>query len=103
MRPDPTRLLEAAGITTPLIGFYDVSDPKPFGPFCKPKRCVFSGYENWLKGESICISGKDFSCRGGGYWIGSVEFETRKNMARGLNEREGFKSSNKQQKSIKWA
>ena len=51
MKPDPTKLLEIAGIKTPLIGFYDVSDPKPFEPFAKPKRCYFSSYENWLKGD----------------------------------------------------
>jgi hypothetical protein len=95
MKPDPTKLLEIAGIKTPLIGFYDVSDPKPFEPFCTPKRCIFSCYENWAKGESICISEGNCSCRGGGYWIGGVEFTTRDNFAKGLNEREGFKSSHK--------
>jgi hypothetical protein len=93
MKPDPTKLLEIADIKFPLIGFYDVPDPKPFEPFCTPKRCIFSCYENWAKGESICISEGKCSCRGGGYWIGGVEFTTRDNFAKGLNEREGFKSS----------
>jgi hypothetical protein len=82
-----------AGIETPLVGFYDVPDPKPFEPFCTPKRCIFSCYENWAQGESICISEGSCSCRGGGYWIGGVEFATRDDFAKGLNEREGFKSS----------
>jgi hypothetical protein len=94
MRPDPTHLLEMAGIETPLVGFYDVPDPKPFEPFCTPKRCIFSCYENWAKGESIRISEGNCSCRGGGYWIGGVEFATRDDFAKRLNEREGFKSSN---------
>ena len=93
MKPDPTKLLEIAGIKTPLIGFYDVSDPKPFEPFAKPKRCYFSSYENWLKGDSVCISTNESSCRGGGYWVGGVEFTTRENFAKALNQREGFKSS----------
>jgi hypothetical protein len=93
MNPDPTNLLEIAGIRTPLIGFYDVPDPKPFAPFAKPERCFFSCYENWLKGESICISENDSSCRGGGYWVGGVEFASRDDFARALNQREGFKSS----------
>ena len=93
MRPDPKDLLEIADIKIPLIGFYDVPDPKPFEPFARPKRCFFSCYENWLKGESICISENDSSCRGGGYWIGGVEFTSRDNFAKLLNEREGFKSS----------
>jgi Uncharacterised ArCR, COG2043 len=95
MIPDPTNLLEIAGIETPLIGFYDVPDPKPFEPFAKPKRCFFSCYENWLKGESTCVSKNDSSCRGGGYWVGGVEFTSRDNFAKGLNDREGFKSSSK--------
>ena len=33
MIPNPTNLIEKAGIRTPLIGFYDVSDTKPFEPF----------------------------------------------------------------------
>jgi len=95
MRPDPTNLLEISGIEIPLIGFYDVPDPKPFEPIARPKRCFFSAYENWLKGESICISVNDSSCRGGGYWVGGVEFTTRDNFAKVLTEREGFKSTQK--------
>lgn len=93
MKPDPTKLLEIAGIKTPLIGFYDVPDPKPFEPFAKPKRCYFSSYENLLKVESVCISTNESGCRGGGYWVGGVEFTTRENFATVLNQREGFKSS----------
>jgi len=93
MKPDPTKLLEIAGIKTPLIGYYDVSDPKPYEPFAKPKRCYFSCYENWLKGDSVCISTNESSCRGGGYWVGGVEFTIRENFAKVLNQREGFKSS----------
>ena len=104
IRPDPTNLLELAGIKTPLIGFYDVPDPKPFEPFAKPKRCFFSAYENWLKGESICISEGTSSCQGGGYWVGGVvpswavksagtDCAPRDNFAKSLNQREGFKLS----------
>ncbi len=102
--PDPIILLEMAGIKTPLIGFYDVSDPKPFEPFGIPKRCFLSFYENWAEGESICISVGNSSCQGGGYWIGGVvpgwvvksagpDSEPREVFAKGLNQREGFKSS----------
>lgn len=89
MKPDPTKLLEVAGIETPLIGFYDVPDARPFAPFARPSRCFFSCYENWLRGESICISEKDASCRGGGYWVAGVEFTSRDNLAKVLTEREG--------------
>lgn len=93
MNPDPTRLLEATGIETPPIGFYDVSDPTPFEPFAEPKRCQFACYGNWLSGESVRIARGEAICRGGGYWVGGVEFTTREDFARTLNQREGFKSS----------
>ena len=93
MIPDPSNLLEIAGIKSPLIGFYDVSDPKPFEPFTEPTRCFFSCYEDWLKGKSTCISEDNAKCRGGGYWIGGVEFTSRENFADNLNQKEGFKSS----------
>ncbi len=108
LNPNPTNLLEHAGIKTPLIGFYDVPDKEPFGPFVKPKRCFFSAYENWLNGESICISTEDpdytATCQGGGYWVGNIlpqwavknsnkEHPARENFAEGLNQREGFKYS----------
>jgi len=108
MKPDPTKLLEIVGIKIPLIGFYDVPDPKPFEPFVRPERCIFSAYENWLKDEIICISKDDpnyrATCQGGGYWIGNVwpqwvvknstsELNPHQNFAKGLNQREGFKSS----------
>ena len=94
MRPDPSNLLEIAGIQTPAVGFYDVPDPKPFEPFCTPKRCIFACYEHWAKGESTCLSQGSCGCRGGSYWIGGAEFTTQESFAKGLNEREGFKSSN---------
>ena len=103
MKPDSTKLVEIAGITTPLIGFYDVADPRPYEPFAKPKRCFFSSYENWLRGESICILANESACQGGGYWIGGVmpawavksagtDCTPRETFARSLNRREGFKS-----------
>ncbi len=93
MIPDPANLLAIAGIRNPLVGFYDVPDPRPFEPFARPERCLFSCYENWLKGESVCVSESNCGCRGGGYWVGGVAFAARDDFARSLNEREGFKSS----------
>ena len=55
MDPDPTRLLEAAGIETPPIGFYEVSDPTPFEPLAEPTRCQFACYKDSL-GERACAS-----------------------------------------------
>ncbi|MCK5068191.1 MAG: DUF169 domain-containing protein [Bacteroidales bacterium] len=95
MVPNPHELLDIAGITTPLIGFYDVPDIKPFEPFSKPKRCFFSSYADWLKGYSTSVTAGESSCRGGGYWVGGVEFASREDFAHGLNNREGFKSTDR--------
>jgi hypothetical protein len=92
MTPNPTQLLDIAGIETPLIGFYDVPDSKPFTPCITPEHCIFSCYENWLKGERICLSANDAFCRGGMYWICGVEFASRDSFANNLNQREGFKA-----------
>jgi len=106
MVPNPKELLEIAGIKTPLIGFYDVKDTKPFEPLSKPRGCYFSSYKHWLKGESICISINEPSCPGGGYWVGGVvppwAIKTAGTddmpievFAKSLNQREGFKASDK--------
>ena len=108
MNPNPKELLAFANIKTPLIGFYDVPKKEAFEPFTKAKRCFFSAYKNWLNGESICISTEDTehraTCQGGGYWVGNIlpqwvikksntESEALENFGKGLNQREGFKSS----------
>ena len=93
MEPDPRVLLEIAGIETPLIGFYDVTDPAPFEPLVESTGCVFAHYSDWLQGRSLCLSEGSCRCRGGSYWIGGVESAARDSFASGLNEREGFKAS----------
>ncbi len=93
MTSDTTDLLETAVIKTPLVGFYDVPDPKPLEPFARPKHCFFSCYDNWLKGESICPSKNNPTCNGGGYWVSGVEFTSLDDLADRLTQREGFKSS----------
>ena len=104
MQPNPNNLLRISGIKNPLIGFYDVADPSPFEPFGTPERCFYSAYENWLKGESICVSEGEASCQGGGYWVGGVmppwavksagaDGDPLESFAKSLNQREGFKSS----------
>lgn len=93
MQPNTDNLLRIAGITTPLIGFYDVPDTKPFEPFAKPKHCIFSCYENWLKGESVLVSEENFSCMGAGYWLCGVESWSRDKFVKFLAEKEGLKSS----------
>jgi hypothetical protein len=96
MKVSPNNLLNIAGITIPLIGYYDTPDINPFKPFTKPKDCIFSCYENWLKGESIVLSEDNvgsISCPGAGYWSCGVESVPRTEVAYYLGEIEGLKSS----------
>ncbi len=96
MQPDTENLLETAGITTPLIGFYDIPDKKPFEPFAKPEYCIFSCYNNWLNGESTCFSEENvgsIGCMGAGYWLCNVASSPREEVAKFLAGQEGLKSS----------
>ncbi len=93
LQPNPDKLVEIAGISMPLIGFYDAPDARFFEPFAKPKHCIFSCYENWLKGESVIISEENFSCMGAGYWLCGVESLPRDKFVRFLAEKEGLKYS----------
>jgi hypothetical protein len=93
MQPDAKSLLEIAGITTPLIGFYDTPDIEAFEPLTEPDHCVFSCYENWLAGESVLFSDDQFQCLGSGYWFCGVESIPRENFVRFLVGKEGLKSS----------
>ncbi len=67
MHANADNLLQIAGITVPLIGFYDAPDTKPFEPFVNPKQCFFSAYNNWQQGESVLVSKEQFQCPGAGY------------------------------------
>ena len=93
MLPNSEYLLSCLNLKTPVIGFYDVDDFSAFEPIAKTQRCMFAAYENWQKGESVCLSKGNNACRGGGYWIGAQEFTTRSDFANMLYEREGFKST----------
>jgi hypothetical protein len=96
MQPSPDNLCEVIGMMPPLIGFYDVPDKKPFEPFATPKNCVFSCYEQWIKGESTCISEENcgsIGCPGAGYWLCGVESVPRTDVAYFLAGQEGLKAS----------
>ena len=103
--PNPDKLIELSGIETRLIGFYDVNDIKPFEPFTESERCFFASYPEWQMGYSTKISLGNASCQGGGYWIGGIppawavksagNLSVIESFAHKLNQREGFKSSDK--------
>jgi len=97
MQPDSTSLLNIAGITIPLIGFYDTPDPAPFKPLVEPepgKRvCIFSFYDSWLKGDTLRITRDNPGCGGAGYWLCAKETRSRDEFVKFLVDGEGLKSS----------
>ncbi len=96
MRPNPAGLLKIAGITDPLIGFYDTPDKKPFEPFKDVKFCIFSCYQGWIRGESTCLTEQAvgaIGCPGAGYWNCNVATMPGEDVAHYLAVQEGLKAS----------
>lgn len=93
MHPHPTYLLDAAGITTPLIGVYTVHDPSPFLPFTDSGHCIFSCYDEWKLGKSLVIDRNRLTCRGAGYWLFGIESRSRESFVDFLYGKEGLKCS----------
>ncbi len=97
MQPDPANLIGKLGLATPLLGFYVAPDPSPFEPLTAPgggkQQCVFSFYENWLKGETLHLTRENFGCRGAGmHWFG-LRHRSREEFVKFLVDFEGLKSS----------
>ncbi len=97
MPPDPVNLLEIAGVTTPLIGFYDAPDPASFAPLVEPKpgrhACVFAFYKEWLKGKTLHITADNSGCGGCGYWLFGKASRSREEFIKFLVDEEGLKAS----------
>jgi hypothetical protein len=97
MQPNPTRLLEKAGLTTPLIGFYDAPDPEPFAPLVGPaegkRACVFCFYKQWLEGKTLHLTRDNYGCRGAARALWNVQTRSREEFIRFLVDDEGLKAS----------
>jgi hypothetical protein len=97
MVPDPTYLIEKAGLETPLIGFYDAPDPEPFGPIRSPPQgkwaCVFMYYKRWLKGKTLHLTKDNYGCGGVGSYLFDVQTRTRDEYIDFLYGTEGLKAS----------
>ncbi len=97
MRPDPSRLLEIAGIELPLIGFYDAPDPDAFAPLVAPEPtgpgCAFAFYPDWLRGATLHLTPRQYGCGGAARsWCG-VEGGRVDDLVRFLVDEEGLKAS----------
>ena len=59
-------LMEKAGVSIPLVGFYDTPDPSAFEPTIKPIEgrwaCLFMFYKNWLKGKTLHLTKENYGC-----------------------------------------
>lgn len=97
MKPDPTRLLAAAGIETPLIGFYDAPESAAFAPLVEPAKgtraCVFEFYPQWLKGVTLHLSKDNFGCFGAGRSLCGAATRSDDDLVAFLVEKEGLKTS----------
>lgn len=96
MQPNPTNLLSTLEISNPLTGFYDTPDQHIFKPFTAVGPCIFSSYQDWMKGKSIILSeqnSKGIECPGAGYWNCNVASVPREHVAHFLAVEEGLKAS----------
>ncbi len=97
MQPDPTTLLARIGITTPPIGFYDAPDASAFEPLVRVKAgetpCIFSFYNDWLRGRTLHLTREAFGCRGAGSWLFGVATRSPEAMVSFLVDEEGLKCS----------
>jgi hypothetical protein len=97
MRPDPSKLIEIAGISAPLIGLYDAPDPGPFEPVVRPKEgaqvCLFSFYRAWLDGRTAHLRADSFGCGGCGNQFFDVQTRSHEEFIDFLYGREGLKAS----------
>lgn len=95
--PDPTTLLNKAGIHHPIIGVYDAPDPAPFQPVLTPPEgkwaCTFGYYENWLQGETLQITPENHGCGGMGTYLCDVSTRSREDYVDFLYGTEGLKAS----------
>ncbi|NMD39239.1 MAG: DUF169 domain-containing protein [Deltaproteobacteria bacterium] len=97
MAPDPSRILGRLGIQLPLIGFYDAPDAQGFDPVVAPEpkkhACVFSFFEDWLRGRTLLITRENFGCGGAGSALCSQTTRPREDFITFLVDTEGLKCS----------
>jgi hypothetical protein len=95
--PDPRTLLERAGVTIPLLGFYDAPDPAPFRPVMEPpaggRDCLFSFYPQWQEGRSVVLTKEQFGCGGAGAALCGVSTRSREEYLRFLVDEEGLRAT----------
>jgi hypothetical protein len=96
MIPNPSGLMKIAGITSVPIAFYDAPHNEPFEPFATASNCIFSAYQGWMRGESLCLTPQTLAaigCPGAGYWNCNIASAPSEDVAQYLAGVEGLKAS----------
>ena len=97
MLPNPNFLIKKAGITLPLIGFYDTPNPSAFEPLVRPVKdrwaCLYMYYKNWLKGKTLHLTENNYGCGGAGTYLFGVKTRTRQEYIDFLYGEQGLKAS----------
>ena len=97
MHPDPTFLIENAGVTIPLIGFYDTPDPSAFEPTVRPVEgrwaCLYMFYKSWLNSKTLHLTKENHGCGGAGTYLFGVKTRSRQEYIDFLYGDEGLKAS----------
>ena len=96
--PDPTALLAALDLRTPLIGLYDAPDPEAFAPLVAPTKsarrgqCLFHFYRRWEKGETLHLTADNSGCGGCGRSLFGVQVRERDDFIDFLWRDEGLRA-----------
>jgi len=93
LRQRAAALLKLAGIETPLVGLYDAPHTLPFAPLVLARRCIFSSYQNWLKGHCVLVDRDSQGCRGAVYWLCGIEATPRQELVDFFTERKRLKAN----------
>lgn len=97
MSQDATTLIERLDLRLPLIGLYDSPDFKAFAPTVRPEpkahQCIFSFYQNWLKGETLLLANGNYGCGGAARSLGNIAVRSRADFISFLVDEEGLKAT----------
>ncbi len=97
MIPDPTRLMQAARLETPLLGIYDAPDPALFAPCVRPlpgtRTCIFAFFQNWRAGHFLHLTAEQYGCGGAGHWLFGLTTRSREQFVDFLVREEGLRAT----------